>query len=337
MAKQATLTTITATNNLPAVLNANFLALNTALNNTLSLDGSTPNAMEADIDLNSNDLLNAQDVKVQRLFIANELVNSVGNLANWAGVWTTATSYETFDLVYTNNTIYRAIEDHTSDVFADDLTAELWEVYIDAGLIDQSDVSITGGTITGITDLAVEDGGTGASDEATARTNLGLEIGVDVQEADETLQDIADLVLTAGDILYFDGTELLVLPIGTDNQILRVNSAEDAPEWTDRANVSTVSREETSTAWSIDDDDLNGNVVVFANNASNITITVPSGLTNLEPMTVIRRGAGTVTFVASGTTINSKGGNLVINGQHVGVTLIPEGSDAYTLVGDLTT
>ena len=68
-----------------------------------------------------------------------------------------------------------------------------------------SGVAITGGTITGITDLAVADGGTGASTASGARTNLGA-----VNIAGDTLTG----TLTTRTSTTGAGTEAIVIPVG---------------------------------------------------------------------------------------------------------------------------
>jgi hypothetical protein len=86
-----------------------------------------------------------------------------------------------------------------------------WESYSPPS-VDESNVNITGGTITGITDLAIADGGTGASTKTVAFDNLSP-------------------TTTAGDLIYNNGTDNVRLGIGTAGQTLRVNAGATAPEW----------------------------------------------------------------------------------------------------------
>lgn len=72
-----------------------------------------------------------------------------------------------------------------------------------------STANISAGTITGITDLAVADGGTGASTAANARTNLGLVIGTNVQAWDADLDTWATKTAPSGTVVGTSDTQTL--------------------------------------------------------------------------------------------------------------------------------
>jgi hypothetical protein len=74
LAKLPTITTITSGYASNTQLNSNFQNLRDEFANTLSLDGSTPNAMSGDLDMAGNDILN-----VNTLFIDGVDVFSVIN------------------------------------------------------------------------------------------------------------------------------------------------------------------------------------------------------------------------------------------------------------------
>lgn len=62
-------------------LNNNFDRIEEAIENTVSRDGSLPNQMEADLDLNGNDLLGVENLRVESLFVNNvDVVDIVGRL-----------------------------------------------------------------------------------------------------------------------------------------------------------------------------------------------------------------------------------------------------------------
>lgn len=64
MAKKPDITTIATGYYSRQALNANFENLQTGFDNTLSLDGSTPNAMSADLDMNGNSISNASSITI---------------------------------------------------------------------------------------------------------------------------------------------------------------------------------------------------------------------------------------------------------------------------------
>ena len=83
-----TLTDITSGYQVASTTNANYAAIEAALENTLSRDGTTPNTMSANLDMNSNKVVNLTDgannqdaVTVAQLNAASVVANTIAGSA----------------------------------------------------------------------------------------------------------------------------------------------------------------------------------------------------------------------------------------------------------------
>ena len=82
-------------------------------------------------------------------------------------------------------------------------TAFVYNITGNLGTMSQQNanaVAITGGSITGITPLALVDGGTGSSTAAGARTNLGLASGATTSVGTMATQNASSVTITGGSI-----------------------------------------------------------------------------------------------------------------------------------------
>lgn len=207
-------------------LNENFALIETALENTLSRDGTTPNSMSADLDMNGNSILNVSSLTVNGVDVstlvddataaaesaaaalvsetnaaASEIAaeTAASQVVDWEylGAWVTATPYKVNNIIYesTNGASYICLVDHTSGTFSTDLGAGKW------GLL-----ALRGSAGAGTGDMLKSENLSGLADYNIARSNMGLSIGTHVQAYDAELAAIAGLTSTANKLPYFTGS-----------------------------------------------------------------------------------------------------------------------------------
>jgi len=105
--------------------------------------------------------------------------------------------------------------------------------------------------------------------------------------------------------------------------------------WVEFGDVKTSTVVEKTASYAAVAGDFTGMNTIKMNVATSNTLTIPSGLVVTEPLMVIQTGLGQTTIAAGvGVTIHTSE-TTKLRAQYSAVSLIPDGTDTYILVGDL--
>ena len=91
----------------------------------------------------------------------------------------------------------------------------------------------------------------------------------------------------------------------------------------------------TSTSYTLSSND--SGKVICIEHASDITVTVPTGLSTGFNCTFIQKGTGKITFSGSGITINNRQSHTKTAGQYSAASLLSYSSNIFILTGDTAT
>lgn len=237
MAKKPTLTDIQSGYGSHTQINANNTAIETAFENTLSLDGSTPNAMGADLDMNGNDISNAKDISLTGNLVidgVNFVPTSATTVPDWEGAWATSTAYAVNDLVREDGNVYICLVAHTSGTFSTDLSNSLWELFAQKGSSGAgSGDMLASNNLSDLTnsDTSLANLGGGSKGIAIFKdtTSEAVRTEISAQQQADILDDLSGLTQAAAKIPYFDSATTASTLDFLDEDTMSSNSASGVP------------------------------------------------------------------------------------------------------------
>lgn len=169
------------------------------------------------------------------------------------------------------------------------------------------------------TDLAVANGGTGASTSADARTNLDLFIGIDIPDNSLSLADFSGLTsLDSSDFAVGDISLVWDADAGATRGV----------QYADGGVIVNTVTGTTDTLTTLD-----MNTFIEYTNASSVAVTIDTGTGNKGNVVIIQQaGAGQVTVSGTATFESAIGEKTRVESSVI--TLLNKGSDVWAVYGD---